>query len=143
MSRSQANLLVAIMLLVSSGVIGVVAYAFTHRQPVREPSGARQAPRQSETQRHTSNEEGPYPECPVVVAWLKENTADPKSLEIVRWIGRIVYNEQSMAMVQNGDILIDVKIRAKNQFGAMAVSCYRFAVRDGKYANSYSIHCAD
>src|SRR5260370_42062665 len=74
----------------------------------------------------------PYPECESIVQWLKENTGDPASLEIIQWLARGEIDEMKSARDYpkamrwrapnpNPYILVRVKYRAKNNVGAMAI----------------------
>ncbi len=96
-------------------------------------TGTRKSPAPQEGSHHdppaparSKNASGkyPYPECEAIVRWLKENTGDPGAIEIISWEERRPYKYDDGTET----VLIDVKFRGKNQFGAMTVANYRVEV---------------
>jgi hypothetical protein len=73
-------------------------------------------------------EDGPWPECAQCLACLRENTGEPASLTVVRWEWRKTFDEKGHAFV-----LVSVKYRAKNRYGAYEVRRALFMFKDGQF----------
>ena len=71
---------------------------------------------------------GPYPECPVILEWLRENAGDPRAVEVVRWGKRTEKKAETGTM--NVNVLL--KYRFRNPVGAMAVQSREFFLIDSK-----------
>jgi hypothetical protein len=67
----------------------------------------------------------PYPECGPVRRWLRENTGDPSSVEVVRWLSRTPTPAYGRANVS-------VKYRCRNAFGALQSRTRDFHVVGGR-----------
>jgi hypothetical protein len=77
--------------------------------------------------------EDPYSECALVRKWLGENLGDPGSLQVISW-KRESYTVPDPKDPQKAfdAIRMVVKYRAKNAYGALAVTQQSFWVRDGE-----------
>ncbi len=80
--------------------------------------------------------EYPYPECEAVVTWLRDNTGHPESVQIIEW------GPRELARLP-GYANITVKYRAKNAYGAMAVSRLMVHVSHGKADSALDLDRAD
>lgn len=80
----------------------------------------------------------PWPECPVVVSYLKENSGYPDDLEILKWIDRIHHDKEYSGLangyVPTDETIIKVKIRGKNGLGGKVVNVYQITVLKGRVA---------
>lgn len=69
-----------------------------------------------------------HPERAIVQDYLQKNVHDPSSLEFVEW--------GPTAKQANGVLVVPVKVRAKNAFGAKILSRMKFKVKDGKVVDA-------
>lgn len=75
----------------------------------------------------------PYPECAAIRRWLRENTGEPGSLEILSWENRYVYGKDGPDnRAWPGAVVVRVKYRGVNQYGGKSVEATSFIMRDGK-----------
>jgi hypothetical protein len=73
----------------------------------------------------------PWPECQLCRDWLRDNTGDPASVEIIDWQDRRVI-PKSYPGTPAGTVRVDVKYRAANGLGGKSVEVRHFFVLDGK-----------
>jgi hypothetical protein len=71
------------------------------------------------------------------MTWLRETTGDPKSFEILGWESR----RDSRNGLEDGLVIVVVKLRAKNQFGALVVGCRGCNLKNGKVVVTYDTKC--
>jgi hypothetical protein len=71
----------------------------------------------------------PYPECAEIRHWLRDNTGEPDTVQIVAWTGRA---EEPARTDYPAYVLVTVKYRARNRFGALQVFDRTFRFFQGR-----------
>ena len=79
----------------------------------------------------TASVDGPWPECAAALAWLKENTADPAALQIIRWEGK--------QNAPDGGVNLTVKFRGRDTGGNLGVFRMLIKFKDGVYVNHWPL----
>lgn len=119
-----------IVLAVASGflavIVGIVGIAMQHGEPAATDKAAPVS----------SSKDGPYPECAVIVAWLRKNAADPDSIQIISWESRTVATKESSS-TYFGHVTVYFKHRGKNARGGASVWLNGVNVKDGQVIDPF------
>jgi hypothetical protein len=89
---------------------------------------SRQAPKAASAARSPASD--PYPECAAVRDWLNRNLNDPTGLEILEW--KRLTDADKIPQWPARLVRVDVKLRARNQYGGRQVETKSLFFRDGK-----------
>ena len=106
-----------------AGAVFVLREDGSRRKP-KPPAEAVKPTPESVKQQKPRPKTYPYPECEVCMQWLRNNTGEPDSIQIIEW-------DRQPSDVDDFVVII-AKFRGKNQVGGWSVDVRRWGIKGGK-----------